>query len=550
VRAVLAVFTLLAGWLDPFTPVRLVQETYLLLALYAAYAIAMAVGTWWLRIPHRIGLVTHVIDLALFPAFLYLTEGFASPLFVYQSFFLIAAMFRWQTRGLLVTAAAVVIEFNAVGLFVLLTSIAPGFELNRLIIRNAYIVALTALLAAVGVFDARLRAEMARLAAWPRTRPHRRDPALTELLSYAAVTLAAPRVLLIWEEGEEPWRHFALWTRGVLETRREDPAAYDPIVTEELAGQAFSCVDGDRWNPRATVQTARSVEPARTNPLGAELRAAFRIEAALCLPVHGSLADGYFLALDRRWTTSDDFTLGELVGRLVATSLDEWVRDQRARESATTEERLRLASELHDGVVQTLVSAALQLRVAQNLPDTATAEMRERLQEIEHLITEEQRDLRFLLGELRVHPDSPEQQGSLEHRLRHLAQQVAYVWKLETRLHLDPAMELLPEGLIREVYPVVREALINTARHAQATHASVSVVAQDDEVRIVVTDDGKGFSFRGTYDHEALTAHRIGPIALRDRVTRNGGTLSIRSSEAGAEVDIMLPLENRDGEGR
>jgi signal transduction histidine kinase len=110
-------------------------------------------------------------------------------------------------------------------------------------------------------------------------------------------------------------------------------------------------------------------------------------------------------------------------------------------------------------------------------------------------------------------------------------------------------MELLPEGLIREVYPVVREALINTARHAQATHASVSVVAPGNGVRIVVTDDGRGFSFEGTYDHETLTALRIGPIALRDRVSRSGGTLTIRSSTAGAEVDITLPLEKGDGEG-
>ena len=69
----------------------------------------------------------------------------------------------------------------------------------------------------------------------------------------------------------------------------------------------------------------------------------------------------------------------------------------------------------------------------------------------------------------------------------------------------------------------------------------------DGQVRITVADNGRGFPFRGDYDHAALTALRLGPVTLKERVAALGGTLAIASTESGARLEIALPLEPAGG---
>jgi len=61
-------------------------------------------------------------------------------------------------------------------------------------------------------------------------------------------------------------------------------------------------------------------------------------------------------------------------------------------------------------------------------------------------------------------------------------------------------------------------------------------------VRILVADNGCGFSFRGCYDHAKLTEMKLGPVSLKGRIASLGGSLAIDSTDAGARLDIRLPL--------
>jgi signal transduction histidine kinase len=57
----------------------------------------------------------------------------------------------------------------------------------------------------------------------------------------------------------------------------------------------------------------------------------------------------------------------------------------------------------------------------------------------------------------------------------------------------------------------------------------------------VVSDDGRGFPFRGRLEHDELVSANVGPLSLRERVVAAGGTLAVESGPSGSRVEIVLP---------
>jgi len=95
-RVVLGAFSLFAVWLDPPTPAKYVEITNLLLAGYVTYAVGLAVLAWLARAQGpRLAVATHVADLVLLCAFVFLTEGPASLIFAYFIFSVVGATLRW-----------------------------------------------------------------------------------------------------------------------------------------------------------------------------------------------------------------------------------------------------------------------------------------------------------------------------------------------------------------------------------------------------------------------------------------------------------------------
>src|SRR5256885_15453804 len=154
-RVVLPAFSLLAVWLAPPTPAKYVEITNLLLAGYATYAVGLAVLAWLARAQGpRLAVATHIADLVLFCAFVYLTEGPASLIFTYFIFSIVGATLRWQWRGAVWTAAVALLAFNGIGLYAVKVIHHPAFELDRLISLSVYLVALAGLLAGPRASDA------------------------------------------------------------------------------------------------------------------------------------------------------------------------------------------------------------------------------------------------------------------------------------------------------------------------------------------------------------------------------------------------------------
>jgi signal transduction histidine kinase len=544
-RVVLAAFSLLAIGLEPSGPARHAQWAYALLSGYGVYALLVALLVWsWHAPPGRLPLITHVLDMAAFSLLMDFTGGPASPFFIYFVFSLVCATVRWQWRGTLWTALGTLAAFVGLSVYAVGVLGDPTFEPSRFIIRSAHLAVVAALLGYLGAYEQRLRSEMTKLAAWPQTVPRDAHVLVRELLEHAAGLLGASRVLMGWEEPEEPWFHLALLSRGEFQWTREPPATFEPLVAEPLAGTDFLCPDARPPVPLCLHASSDGLQHWHGAPLHSHFQSRFAIGPVLALRLHGQAVKGRLFCLDKPGMTSDDLVLGEIVGRQVTARMDHFYLLQRLQQSAVMEERIRLARELHDGVLQSLTGAALQLQTIRRLFEWDQQAAQDRLLEIQRLIADEQRDLRFFIQELKPAAVSPsEQDSSLAARLDELGERFERYWGLRVELRLERAEARIPQALVREIYRIVHEALVNAARHAHASTARVELGVQSNQVRITVADNGRGFRFHGYFDHATLTDMKLGPVMLKERIASLGGSLAIDSTESGARLEISLPLQ-------
>ena len=542
-RLVLAASSLLAIWLDPAEPAKYAALTYALLAGYLTYALLLmvwaALTNWFSR---YFGLGTHLIDLAISGTLLYLTEGSASPLFAYFVFLLLAAALRWGWQGVLGTALATLVIYIAVSLYAERVLHDPAFELNRFIIRCGYLAVVALLLGYLSAYEQELRRELVKLAGWPRHAPP--GARVQEVLQHAAGILGANRlVVMVWDEAEEPWRYRASLARGAFECRREASVGAEPLVAAALADSDFLCLEVAAPRPTVLRTGARGIERWRGTPLTPGWQARLGCRSALGLRLEGQGFEGRLLVLDKPDLSADDLVMGGIVARQMSADLDQLYLQQRLHQAALSEERVRFARDLHDGVLQALTGLALQLKVVQRLLDSDQAAARAALAEIEALVASEQRDLRFFVRQMKPLPLSrTEVNAGLIEQLRELGARTEQQWGLRLELTVEPLPQQLSETLAHTVYRLLQEALANAARHGGARLARVRLGVQGERLRIEIADDGCGFDFRGRYDLATLTRLQIGPESIKQRVASLDGALVIFSEPTGARLEIELPL--------
>jgi signal transduction histidine kinase len=277
-------------------------------------------------------------------------------------------------------------------------------------------------------------------------------------------------------------------------------------------------------------------------PTAQWLQADLGATSVVGVPVIGEHHEAWLLALNVPRVTSDDLTLATIVARQSAASLDAGVLLERVRASAAVEERVRLARELHDGVLQALTGACLRLEAIHPLLHTDKAEVQRRLREAQDMLAQEQRALRFFIQEIRpALAAGNDGAAGLPDQLGELFLRIKSVWNL----HVDgdvAATADLRGRLVHEVYRIVQEALVNAARHGGATAARVQAVREPGNLRVVVSDTGRGFKFWGRFTMEQLDREQLGPVTLKERVAALGGTLMIESNDRGARVEVTIPV--------
>ncbi|PTA68259.1 sensor histidine kinase [Deinococcus arcticus] len=216
------------------------------------------------------------------------------------------------------------------------------------------------------------------------------------------------------------------------------------------------------------------------------------------------------------------------------------VRNARAylysEELAISDERARIAREIHDGVAQSLAFAALKLDiVARQLhadPAKAEAEVRAATQ----LLREQIREVRRSIFALR--PIDLERYGLLE-TVRRYVLDFGEQNNIRAQLNISGDVQLSP-GDEAVVFRILQESLNNVAKHARAQEVKVTLHG-GEQVTLRVQDDGAGFD-PATITGRVSSAGGLGLLQMRERVEARGGTYRVLSSPGhGTLVEAELP---------
>jgi signal transduction histidine kinase len=135
----------------------------------------------------------------------------------------------------------------------------------------------------------------------------------------------------------------------------------------------------------------------------------------------------------------------------------------------------------------------------------------------------------------------PEPGGPLVTTLRDLTSRLSAEWKTPISIRVGPPDLAVAQPLSQPLRLMVHEAVINALKHGHPSRVAVAVEAVDKGLSVTITDDGRGFPFRGRMEHDALMESAAAPVSLRDRVAALNGRIAIDSGARGARVEIMLP---------
>lgn len=208
------------------------------------------------------------------------------------------------------------------------------------------------------------------------------------------------------------------------------------------------------------------------------------------------------------------------------------------KENAWLEERTRIAQELHDTLLQSFLSASMQLTVAlDDVPGDAGVKPRlDRILEIMNLGIEEGRNT------IRGLRSSDALTSDLALSLSRVQQELAVQADIDFGATVAGRQKPLRPAVQHEIFRIGREALVNAFRHSHAKRVEFELEYADSELRMRVRDNGCGI------DHHVLEAGREGHWGLtgmRERADRIGGVLEISSNPAAGTV-VQLSIRGEE----
>jgi signal transduction histidine kinase len=368
----------------------------------------------------------------------------------------------------------------------------------------------------------------------------RRQPFAVDASLAAAITVLVQQDTWTngWVQGSRP----ALAAAGLAMTlplawRRRHPVAVAAVVFGALTVQdVVAGSDAHTPDPQlvAWIVAAYSVG-AHANGAGALAGGALALGSTI-----GWIGlDDAFLPVA---VIGGAWVAGRLVhaGRARAVALEERTvaldreRDVRAQ-AAVTEERARIARELHDVVAHSISVMGVQAGAVRRVLRPEQKEQREALISVEQTGRQALAEMRRLLGILRRSDDDlahapPPSMAGMEELVEQLREAGLPV---DLRVEGDPV--LLAPGVDISAYRIVQEALTNTLKHAGPARAIVVIRYLKRELQLEVVDDGRG---------SAQNDDGHGLLGMRERVAIYGGQLQTGSQSGGGfVVRARLPLE-------
>lgn len=513
-RLLVALFTLLSVQLDPSQPSGHEAITYGLIYAYIVFALAaFAVPN---IIENRISteIAAYSVDLLFFSLLLHLTDGPASPFFVYFTFILFSGTIRWGWRGALATTVANVV------IYVTLSFVAAvdfWLHADLLIVRTSYLIGAGIAFCYLAAVLEHSRLRLARLAAWPaKNEGAAEHPSLEPILAHAAGVLSLSRLVVVWEQ--DGHRGLAMFSKGKSNL----------LVAEHYVA----------WEPSSVPCLLRSpdVEEVRRS-LPEAMRWAANKEQGASVPLTGHGVNGALAVISARRIGRDFLPLASIVAIRIAAELEGHRLRRRLASEVATAERARLAQDIHDDMLQALTAMALRLKaVERDLPAKKARE----IAATRELLAQQQRRLRMLLSDWLSQPES---MNSFHSRLTAIARSLEALWSCHIELSLAPQEPVLREPTVRSIEHLLSEVVANGMRHGRADRFVIEQRISGNTIELLVRDNGTGIpQAHGSYEHDTIFRHEIGSASLRNRIATLGWRIRLETSDEGTTIAVQIPL--------
>lgn len=213
---------------------------------------------------------------------------------------------------------------------------------------------------------------------------------------------------------------------------------------------------------------------------------------------------------------------------------------RRSSDSALAEiredERIHISRELHDDLGQLLATLRVELALLRQLPHYPPP-AQERLAGMDALLLQAIGSLRRIAGNLRPRELD---EGGLYLALDALRREFVKRHKIGCRFDAHPEALVLDERYSTAIYRLVQESLTNIARHADASSAHIQLQRSGAELRIDISDNGRGIAAGAT-----ARAGALGLLGMRERVAALRGSITVdgmNGAAGGTRIAIRIPL--------
>ena len=523
-RLLLATLFLVSISVDVSQPAQAPASTYALLGAYVAFAagiVALTRRNWWLDA--KLAGPVHAIDIILFALLVLLTDGYTSPFFTFFMFLLLSAAIRWGWQSTALTAILLTLLYLVLGL--LAVPSGEAFELQRFVVRSGQLVILSLILIWFGInhWGTQITARSDDLLDYPSL-----DESPVEIgLRAAMKQVGAGTGGFIWHEDGNvsglAIRDGALTKVDVAPTISVITAATSPFLYDFPKGRALR---------RDSERNLRAFSPR--DAIGADIMSSLTLRDGLAIPVRSDTGEGMLYLSDIPDLSTDHIDLGNQIAADAAAQFQRHALLEAVEESAEGRSRLTLARDLHDSVVQFLAGAAFRIE-AMKRAHASGREIEADLNELKQLMLQEQAELRTFITALRSGPvvgfDAVAKDLTL------LAERLSRQWGIACESSAKRADIMIPARLHQDLRQLIREAVANAVRHADAKSVMIVLAAVQNELRLDLTNDG--IRYPQTRDSVEL------PQSLSERVGQADGTLELSRGMGVTRISISLPIRER-----
>jgi signal transduction histidine kinase len=363
-------------------------------------------------------------------------------------------------------------------------------------------------------------------------------------LDELATTFHAEQALLLYRDTD--LERIFLWRLKAGESERLVPESMplsrtDGFLLDDLdAAICWNSLEGpgsgfgwDRRDGRVIKNLPRLPGPAQQ-----ELKV--RSLLTVAFDQGGEASGRIFLLNGRKPFQKQDLAWLESIAQHISPTLENIFLLRHLRARAIEAERSRIARDLHDGILQTLLSIEIQLDVLRRRLPSSPEQAVSGLASLQQTVKNEGAELRQTVTDLRP---LRVQSADLVDLMRGFAERYRNESTVALDLLIDSAQLRAPDRVCREIFQIYREALNNIKKHAKASHVVVKLSQDDSRLVLVVDDNGEGFSFAGRFTGDELDRLRLGPISIKERARTVGGVLTVESNPGhGARLTIEVPL--------